>query len=435
MRVLETIKKYNLINEGQKVAVATSGGSDSMALLHFLIRNKKTLGIKILCLNIDHQIRGEDSKKDSLFVKEYCQKNKIEFLGFVVDVLKFKKENSFTIEQAARILRYQKFQKVLDEKFADIVATAHNLPDLTETLLLNLFRGSGLNGMAGNFKRGKIIRPLMETPKEEILEYLEKNNVPHIEDLSNLDEQYTRNYLRQSVIPKIKEKFPNLEQVLLRFSENCKEDLEYLEFLAGKYVEGESIKLDKGIPKSLLSYAIFSALNNMDIYADIESSHIDKIKDLYYNLQTGSEICLKNDIFCVKEYDKIVFCKRRQKIQITKKFRLGNFKIDRYLITIEKTTKFEKAENVFYLKDGIEKFAVIRFKQENDFFKRFGGGTKSLSDYFTDIKLEKLKRSFVPLIANGSEIIAVLPFNISENYKVENFNGPFYKITIKEKET
>ena len=432
MRLIETIKKYNLLSEGQYVAVATSGGSDSMVLLHFLNQNKKTLGIKILCLNIDHQIRGEESEKDSLFVKEYCQKNKIEFLGFVVDVLKLKEENGFTLEQAARVLRYKKFQEVLDEKFADVIATAHNLPDLTETLLLNLFRGSGLNGMAVSFKHGKIIRPLMETPKSEILEYLQKNNVPYVEDLSNYDEQYTRNYLRQSVIPRIKEKFPNLEESLLRFCENCKEDLEYLEFLANKYVEGASVKLDKEIPKSLLSYAIFSALKNIDIYADIENSHIDKIKDLYYNLQTGSEICLKNDIVCVKEYDKIVFCKKRGKIEITEKFRCGKFQIDKYLITIEKTTKFEKAENVFYLKDGVEKSAIIRFKQAGDFFKRFGGGTKSLSDYFTDIKLEKLKRPFVPLIANGSEIIAILPFNISENYKVENLSKPFYKITVKE---
>jgi len=432
MQVLETMEKYNLIQKGTAVAVAVSGGSDSMALLHFLNQNKKSLGIKIICLNIDHQIRGEASKKDSLFVKQYCQKNKIEFLGFVVDVLKFKEENGYTIEQAARILRYNKFQEVLDNKLADVVATAHNLPDLTETLLLNLFRGSGLNGMVVSFKRGKIIRPLMETPKIEILEYLQKNNVPYIEDLSNLDEKFTRNYLRLNVIPKIKEKFPNLEEAVLRFCENSREDLEYLESLAKNYVAGTSVKLDKEIPKSLLSYAIFLALKNINIYENIENLHIDKIKDLYYNLQTGSEICLKNDIVCVKEYDKIVFTKKREKIEISEKFRCGQLRIEQYLITVEKTTKFENAENVFYLRDGIEEFAAIRFSRTGDFFKRFGGGTKSLTDYFTDIKLEKLKRPFVPLIANGSEIIAVLPFNISENYKVEDFNKPFYKITVKD---
>lgn len=403
-----------------------------MALLHFLNENKKQLGIKITALNIDHQIRGEVSKKDSLFVKDYCQKNEIKFLGFEADVLNFKEQNGYTLEQAARILRYQIYEKVLNENSADVIATAHNLSDLSETVLLNLFRGSGLNGMAVNFSRGKIIRPLMETPKAEILEYLQKNNVPHIEDLSNFDEKFTRNFLRLSVIPKIKERFENLEETLMRFSKNCKSDLEYLESLAKDYVIDRSVRLNKELPGSLLSHAVFLALKNMDVYFDVENSHIDIIKDLYYNLQTGSEVCLKNGVVCVKEYDKITFLKKREKIERFEKFKCGQFNFERYVIKIEKAKKFEKCENVFYVKGEIPESAVIRYKQEGDFFKRFGGGTKSLSDYFTDIKLEKLKRPLIPLIADGGEIIAVLPFNISENYKVEDLNKPFYKITVKE---
>ena len=427
MRVLETIEKYKLIKKGQKVAVSVSGGSDSMALLHFLNGIKNELGIAIICINIEHGIRGKESKKDSLFVKDYCKKNNIEFLGFAVDVLTFKEQNGYTIEQAARILRYDIYDKIISDKKADLIATAHNRMDRAEGILLNLFRGSGINGIIMEFKRGNIIRPLLETSKEEILEYIKSNKISYVIDSSNLDKNYSRNYVRHEIMPKVLEKFPQAEEALVRFSENLKPDNDYLNLKAEDYVLGGSV-IKKKIHSSILKRAVFLALKNIGVVSDIESVHIEAISKLYFKGKSGDEIYLPKNIVCYNDYDKITFTKKQEKIETIFPFKIGITKICGYVLEVTKTCDMNDKENALYIKKDLPKNTVIRTRRDNDTFKRFGGGTKSLSDYFTDIKLEKRHRDFIPVIAADSEIIAVISYNISENYKVEDFSKEFFKI-------
>lgn len=430
MKVIETIKKYKLLNNCHKVAVSVSGGSDSMALLHFLDNHKNDLGISLVCVNIEHGIRGVDSVADSKFVKDYCKRNNIEFLGFSVDTLGLKEKKGYTVEQAARILRYDIYKKLVDDKIACCIATAHNSMDRAEGILLNIFRGSGLNGIIMEFKRDNIIRPLMETTKEEILKYIADNKIKYVTDKTNDDTNYSRNYIRHIVMPKIIKKFPNAESALIRFSDNCKPDNEYLNLLAEKYVDGGSVIKDDKIDDCLLPRAFFLALKNIGGNLDIENVHIEAIKNLYYNLDSGAEINLPNEIVCCKDYGKITFLKKPEKISETIPFRFGEIKFCGYIIFVSLTKEIKKSPKAFYVKNNLPKNTVLRTRKEQDYFKRFGGGTKSLSDYFTDIKLEKRNRDFVPVLASGSEIIAVLPYNISENYKVENFNEEFIEIKL-----
>lgn len=433
MKVLETVKKYNLLDNFHKVAVSVSGGSDSMALLHFFNVNKKVLNISLICVNIEHGIRGEDSVKDSRFVESYCKKNNIEFLGFNVDTLSFKNENKYTVEQAARILRYDIYKKIIEDKTADCVATAHNKSDRTEGILLNLFRGSGINGIIMDFKRDKIIRPLMETTKEEILKYLSDNKIDYVTDKTNYDLEYSRNFIRHEIMPKVIQKFPDAENALIRFSDNCKPENDYLYRQAEKYIKNESVLKFEGIEDCLLTRAVFLTLKNIGMPANIEAVHIEAIKNLYYTSKAGAKINLPNKIVCYKDYDKITFSKEMETTAEVIPFKLGKINFCGYSINTSLTNKMKK-NGALYLKNNLPDNTVFRTKKDNDFFKKYGGGTKSLGDFFTDIKLEKRFRDFVPLLAAGSEIIAAIPYNISENYKVENFDEVFIEINFKKTE-
>ena len=133
----------SLISKNQTIAVALSGGKDSMCLLHCLLAIKSDFNLTIKAINIDHSIRGKDSENDSLFVKNYCEKLGVPLAFFKVDAVKFSSENGYTLEQGARILRYQIFDNLLNENYCDVIATAHHKTDNFETVLFNIFRGLG----------------------------------------------------------------------------------------------------------------------------------------------------------------------------------------------------------------------------------------------------------------------------------------------------
>ena len=201
--------KLKNIEKNKVIAVALSGGKDSICLIDLLLKSAKEKNLTIKAVNIDHSIRGEESVRDSEFVKDYCKKVGVELRFFKVDALKHAKENNLSVEESARILRYGAFDTLLKEKFCNVIATAHHLSDNFETVLFNLFRGTSTKGLIGiPDKRDGFIRPLINVTKKEIDDYVLKNNLPFVEDSTNSNTDYTRNYLRCEVISKILEKFP-----------------------------------------------------------------------------------------------------------------------------------------------------------------------------------------------------------------------------------
>ena len=196
------------VKNNQTIAVALSGGADSVALLHYMLSFSRLYPIKVIALNVEHGIRGEQSKNDTAFVSELCKKLNIELLKYEVDSPAYAKEHKLTIEQAARALRYDCFFDAIKTKKCHKIATAHHLSDNFETVLFNIFRGTGLKGLYGiSDDRDNIIRPLLNVSRREIDEYIEKNAIPYVEDSSNKDNNFSRNYLRNEVIPKILEKY------------------------------------------------------------------------------------------------------------------------------------------------------------------------------------------------------------------------------------
>ena len=196
------------------VGVALSGGRDSVALFYAL----KQAGENIVAINVEHGIRGENSLKDSEFVKEFCKAQGVKLYSFSVDVPTFAKAQGYTIEQAARVLRYQVFDKAVEDGLCDIVAIAHHADDLAETLLMRILRGTGTKGLVGmRAFDGRYIRPLLDFTREDINAYIEANNLPYVDDETNDDLAYTRNYLRAE-LARLKERYPDMEAAFARLS-------------------------------------------------------------------------------------------------------------------------------------------------------------------------------------------------------------------------
>ena len=247
-KVLETIKKYNLIEDGDKLVVAVSGGPDSITMLDILneIKNEKIIDFEISVAHINHMIR-EEAKSDELYVKNYCEEKNIDFYSKSIDVLKLANNNKTGTEEMGRIVRYKFFDEVLEKTGSNKVSIAHNKNDKAETMIMNILRGSGISGLKGiEPKRGKYIRPLIECERYEIENYCKEKNLNPRIDKTNFDNTYTRNKIRNIVIPYIKQEFnPNIINTLSRLSELVVEEDDYIENKVKEVYETLLIKENK----------------------------------------------------------------------------------------------------------------------------------------------------------------------------------------------
>jgi len=229
-KILETIKKYNLIKEGDSIVIGVSGGPDSICLLHVLNELKNELNFKIYVAHINHMIR-EEADSETEYVKDFCEKLGIECYIKRIDVVEIANNLKRGTEETGRKIRYEFFDEVLEKTDANKIATAHNSNDKVETILMNILRGSGISGLKGieAIRDEKFIRPLIETSREEIEEYCEVNKLNPKIDKSNNENIYTRNKVRNVVIPYIKQEFnPNILKTINRLSEVATEESEYL---------------------------------------------------------------------------------------------------------------------------------------------------------------------------------------------------------------
>ena len=305
-KVLNTIQKYELIKYGDNIVVGVSGGPDSMTLLNVLCSLKETLQIHLFVAHINHQIRKE-AKQDEEYVKDFCVAHQIPFFVLEKDVMQLAKEQKIGTEEAGRKVRYDFFEEICKKVNASKIATAHTANDQAETILMNLMRGSGTNGLKGiQVKRGKYIRPLLEITRQEIEQYCQKQQLNPRIDQTNQENVYTRNRIRNELIPYIEKNFnPSIVTSLNRLSEIVKEQEEYMEKVVEKaYLEimleqnGEKIVLDLKkftsleivIKKRILLYTITKLFGTSQ---GIERIHIEDMLKLCEN-NIGNKYLIPN---------------------------------------------------------------------------------------------------------------------------------------------
>lgn len=235
-KVLETVRFYKMLQNGDNVVVALSGGSDSVTLLHCLKALEAELGITVYACHVNHNLRGEDSDNDQAYVQRLCEKTGTPLRVYSVDVSGTVKKHQ-SIEERARELRYETFER-LSEELGAKVATAHNACDNVETVLMNMLRGTGLKGLCGiPPTRDYLIRPLIGCSKEDILDYCSKNKLEYVTDLTNFSTAYTRNKLRIEFIPKLLEINPSFIETVQRMTRHLSRDSDFLENTAQEALE------------------------------------------------------------------------------------------------------------------------------------------------------------------------------------------------------
>ena len=230
-KVLETIKKYNLIENGDKIVLGVSGGPDSITMLDILKQLREEIVFEIVVAHINHMIR-EEAIEDEKYVQEYCKKNNIECYIKRIDVEKIANTKKIGTEEAGRKVRYEFFEEILQKTGSNKIGIAHNKNDKIETIIMHILRGSGISGLKGiEPKRdNKYIRPLIECERSEIEQYCEENKLEPRIDKTNFENEYTRNKIRNIVIPYIKKEFnPNIIETLNRLPEVITEEDDYLE--------------------------------------------------------------------------------------------------------------------------------------------------------------------------------------------------------------
>ena len=228
-KIIEFAKKNKLIKAGEVIGVGVSGGIDSMCLLHFLNSNKEALDIDVVAIHINHGIR-EESDDEARFVVQKCKEMGVRVYKFTIDSPKISKEKKISLETAAREGRYGVFEALVKKDIVDKVALAHHQSDQAETILMHIFRGCGVSGARGMDPiRDKIyIRPMLPVSKEDIADYANMNNIEYVEDASNKDTSYTRNYLRNVVMKDILKKWPNAIEAITNFANAVSEDDDFI---------------------------------------------------------------------------------------------------------------------------------------------------------------------------------------------------------------
>lgn len=317
--VLKTIQKYNLINPNDKIVLGVSGGPDSLFMLDILNKLKKELQIELVVAHINHKIRVEADEEEE-FVKQFCKKIGIEFYYKRIEVEKYANNNKIGLEEAGRKVRYEFFEEVSNKTGANKIAVAHNKNDKVETMIMHILRGSGTSGLQGiQPQANKIIRPIIEIERKDIENYCEEQQLDPRIDKSNQDNTYTRNKIRNVVIPYINQEFnPNFIETMTRLSELITEEnaflnklteTEYQKILIQKIDNQIALdlkkfnELDNIIKKRIILYTVSNLRGGSQ---GIEKVHIEDIVKLCKN-NVGNKFLIPNKGLKVIVKDKKIF--------------------------------------------------------------------------------------------------------------------------------
>ena len=320
-KILKTIKKYNLIKDGDKIVVGVSGGPDSITLLDLLLKlkNQNIIKFDIVVCHINHMIR-EEATSDEEYVKEYCNKHNIECFVKRAEVEEIAKQNKMGTEETGRKIRYDFFYEILEKTKSNKIATAHNANDNAETVLMNIIRGCGTSGLKGIEANNKqLIRPLIECSRKEIEEYCKQNNLNPRIDKTNFENDYTRNKIRNMLIPYIQENFnPNIVEGINRLSSLSKQENDYLEKETQKAyisiveeITNISISLDlkkfNSLEKVIKSRVVLYTINELfKTKNGIEKKHIEDIIKLCSN-NIGNKYLIPNKKMKILVKNKKIF--------------------------------------------------------------------------------------------------------------------------------
>ena len=438
-RVRAYVEQYHMLQEKDHVIIGVSGGADSVCLLFMLRKLQKDMQFQLTAVHVHHGLRGKSADADERYVKKLCEDMGVELYVFHEDVNQYAKEQKLTLEEAGRNVRRRIFEQVCTEKNGTRIALAHHQNDNAETLLWNLSRGCGLRGLGGiSPVEGKYIRPLLCLQRREIETFLKQNDIKYCTDETNLEDHYTRNRLRNHVIPYLEREInPQTVTHMSETMEQMRAVWQFVEIEVQKYRElyVEHKKEKNNTEKYLVRDGVFTDVNEIirsflihqllcetaGHRKDIEQVHVKLVEDLYGH-QTGRKIMLPYEMWAEKCYDGILLYKvdgPDTESGENEENPGQNVRMRVFERTAETGAFPKKTYTKWFDYDIIKSTVKIRHKQPGDYITiDKNGGTQSLKKYFTNNKVPREVREKIWLAADGSHILWIIGYRQNQAYQV-----------------
>lgn len=456
--VNETIIKERLIENGDNVVVALSGGPDSVFLFTILCKLKKTFKFRLYAAHVNHMYRGEDAYRDEVFVQNLCIANGVKLYIKRKNAMEYATELGMTGEEAGRKLRYDFFEEISEKLGKTKIAVAHNLDDQAETVLQRVIRGSGIDGLAAmDFKKGNIIRPILNITRKEIVEYLNADKIEYCVDYTNDLPIYGRNKIRLNLLPELENTYNhNIKNGLFRLSQNMRDDKQiiekyidkiYLKVLEKKNAKELSLNLKKTIEYE--DYEIFRLLRKSisefkGSNVNIERKHLENAITLIRAEKTGKVINISDGINISINYNYINISNAIEK---TEDFYYNVDIFDELAIEYQdKKIKFDviydfddeivfddNVKEYYFDLDTIDGNLIMRNRKNGDAMIPYGmEKSKKLKDVFIDNKVPVKKRNSKMILTDENKIIWLEDFRISNLCKITKATKKVLKLTILE---
>ena len=422
-KVLSVLREFAA--PGSRLLAAVSGGMDSMVLLDVLISVSDRYDIT--CAHFNHQLRGEESRRDELFVRDFCEKNQIPLVVSSGDVNRYANENHVGLEEAARMLRYSFLTSVPD---IDWIVTAHNGDDNLETMLMHLVRGSGLHGLSGIPPvRDRILRPMLQIPRAEIARYASARQVPFVTDSSNETDQFFRNRIRRAIIPLLREENPHIVESTAELCRILRSEDRFLReqsaLALARVCSGSA--LDRAafleLPEALQPRVLTLFLENVP---ELSRVHIRSALSLIRAENPSAALDLPGDFRLRRSYQDLVLEQHfaaaplpgPTAIEPGQAVRFGSWLIQ----CLPDTGQYTPDREYLILdRSVLDRPMTLRCMQPGDRI-HLTGGTRKISRLLIDLKVPKTQRPSLPILMSGDEVAAVIPFKAAAAFRKREGN-------------
>jgi tRNA(Ile)-lysidine synthase len=478
-KVKDAIDKHGMLDRGDHVVVAISGGPDSMALLRVMEMLSKTYGISLVMAHLNHCLRGAESEQDEQFVREVAKRRSIPLVCDRIDIPALRLRKGGCLEEVARQERYKFLNTVLSRQGANRLALGHHRDDQVETLIMNFLRGSGISGLKGMLpvRDGKVIRPMLSCGKEEIFAFLKAEDLPYVIDSTNSQEIYLRNRIRNQLIPELKCSYnPGLEECLSHTAELLRLDDDYIQACVADILSRWNVvKINGEIRmrvRDLLN--LHEALQNR-ILREISRRlapegkgaryiHVRSLKNMLIHGHGIGPLYLPFGVEVRREYDDLVFARapvtagrfdsvcstgvhsnHRHQQGAVHSFRYevqipGSSEVREAAMTIrfsivdfiDKDIILKQTGDVVYMDyDLIIPPVILRNRIPGDRIEPQGlGGTKKIKACFIDEKVPRNQRWKVPLLVDVTSVLWIVGMRLSERVRISDKTRTFLKAEI-----
>ena len=422
-KILKFADESDMLPDAGLVLACVSGGADSMCLLEILLEISQSRGFSVAAAHYNHRLRGDESDSDEAFVRAICEARSVPFFCSGGDVRAYALKNGLSLEEAARDMRYGFFYEAAARAGAARIATAHTADDNAETVIINLTRGAGAQGLSGiPPKRDKLIRPMLRISRDEVMGFILERGVAFCEDSTNSLDIFTRNKIRLAVMPVLKEINPRLNEAASALTELLRADEEYLSEVAGRYIEehcadgAADAKELLDLPPAVSGRVIRKLCGG----GKLSRGHVKAVLELCRRGGPSACVSLPGITVC-REYENIVFGVPNKALGFNPVYPLegqtlmienAGLKITCKTVMCDGTINKSFSSFLFKKLDICGKISV-RPRLEGDVIRFFGqNGAKTLKKLFIERKIPARKRTLIPVIADESGVLAVYGLGI-----------------------